>query len=63
MLDQHKYLADILRQYNLTDIKPEILPMPTSFQTTLPSNGPDSHQLDKKRHELYRSMLGSLQYL
>ena len=63
MLDQHKYLSDILRQYNLTDIKPEVLPMPTSFQTTLPSNGPDSQQLDKKRHELYRSMLGSLQYL
>ena len=63
-LDQQKYLNDVLRPYNLTDIATVTHPMTPDFQNSLPGTQTTSSPLlDTKHHDIYRSMLGSLQYL
>ena len=56
-IKQSKYTQDMLKRFNLSDVKPATTPMPTKCQLDIDPNG---KAVDQK---LYRSMIGSLLYL
>jgi hypothetical protein len=56
-VDQAKYTKDLMKEFNMVEIKPMSPPMSTSTSLDLDKNGEAADQRE------YRSMIGSLLYL
>jgi hypothetical protein len=56
-VDQAKYTKDLMKEFNMVEIKPMSTPMSTSTSLDLDKNGEAADQRE------YRSMIGSLLYL
>jgi hypothetical protein len=56
-VDQAKYTKDLMKEFNMVEIKPVSTPMSTATSLDLDKNGEAADQRE------YRSMIGSLLYL
>src|SRR4051812_38652696 len=56
-INKAKYIQDMLKRFDMVDVKPMKTPMPTNGQLDLDPNGKDVDQ------KVYHSMIGSLLFL